>query len=63
MTAAAGLVLALVFLAIVAAGLGLAAAAWRPGTPAPVVLAAGAAVGAGVFLLAALHGLAYFLTV
>ncbi|MYR45067.1 hypothetical protein [Streptomyces sp. SID5910] len=62
MTAAAGLVLALICLTVVAAGLALAVVAWQPRTlPGPVV-AAGATVAAGCFLLAALHGLAHLLT-
>ncbi|MET7321503.1 hypothetical protein [Streptomyces sp. NPDC005549] len=62
MTAAAGLLLALTFLTIVAAGLALAVAAWQPrALPGPAV-AAGAAVAASCFLLAALHGLANLLT-
>lgn len=62
MTAAAGLVLALVCLSIVAAGLALAVVAWQPRTvPGPVV-ALGASVAGGCFLLAALHGLTNLLT-
>jgi hypothetical protein len=62
MSAAAGLLLALTFLTIVAAGLALAVAAWQPRTlPGPAVTA-GAAVAASCFLLAALHGLANLLT-
>ncbi|MFJ9037454.1 hypothetical protein ACIRF8_12805 [Streptomyces sp. NPDC102406] len=62
MTAVGGLVFALVCLAIVGAGLGLAVAAWRPGPPASLLLTAGAAVGGFTFLLAALHWLAHLLT-
>lgn len=62
MGAAAGLLLALVFLTVVAAGLALAVVAWHPRTiPGPAVTA-GAAVAAACFLLAALHGLANLLT-
>ncbi|MEU9640926.1 hypothetical protein [Streptomyces sp. NPDC048188] len=62
MTAAAGLLLALLCLTIVATGLALAVAAWQPRTvPGPVVTA-GAAVAVACFLLAALHGLANLLT-
>jgi hypothetical protein len=62
MTAAAGLLLALVFLTIVAAGLALAVAAWQlRALPGPAVTA-GAAVATSCFLLAALHGLANLLT-
>lgn len=62
MTAVAGLILALVCLAIVAAGLALAVVAWQPRTiPGPAVTA-GAAVAGTCFLLAALHGLANLLT-
>lgn len=62
MGAAAGLLLALTFFTIVAAGLALAVAAWQSRTlPGPAVTA-GAAVAAACFLLAALHGLANLLT-
>ena len=66
MASAAGLLLALVFIAIVAAGLGLAVTAWRPrpgAAPAfTVAFTAGFAVGSFCFLLAALHWLAHLLT-
>jgi dienelactone hydrolase len=62
MTAAAGLVLALVCLAIVAAGLALAVAAWQPRTLPGPVAAVGFTVGGGCFLLAATHWLANLLT-
>lgn len=61
MLTAAGLLLALVCMAIVATGLGLAAAAWRPG-PLPaatvVALATGLVVGAAGLVGAAVHQLA-----
>lgn len=62
MGAAVGLLLALTFLTIVAAGLALAVAAWQPrAIPGPVITA-GAAVAVACFLLAVLHGLASLLT-
>lgn len=63
MTAAAGLLLALVCLAIVALGFALALTAWPTRTHATdVAFAAGFTVGAGCFLLAALHWLVHLLT-
>ncbi|MFJ3021466.1 hypothetical protein ACIPH4_11010 [Streptomyces tendae] len=62
MGAAAGLLLALIFLTIVAAGLALAVVAWQPRTLPGPVAATGAAVAAACFLLATLHGLANLLT-
>ncbi|MFF3891370.1 hypothetical protein [Streptomyces sp. NPDC001914] len=61
MLSTAGLLLALVCIAIVAAGLGLAAAAWRPAlrpVSTLVVLAAGLTVGATGIVAAAVHQLA-----
>ncbi|MGW4300405.1 hypothetical protein ACWEHT_11570 [Streptomyces sp. NPDC004646] len=66
MASAAGLLLALVFLAIVAVGLALAIVAWRPepgSGPAPTILCAAALVTAtGAVLLAVLHWIAHLLT-
>ncbi|WP_037616393.1 hypothetical protein [Streptomyces aureus] len=61
MTSAAGLCLALICIAIVAAGLGLAAATWRPAlrhVATVVLLAAGLVVGATGIVAAAVHQLA-----
>lgn len=64
MTGAAGLLLALVCLAIVALGLALAVVSWQPKTRLlpDLPFVAGFTVGAGSFLLAALHWLAHLLT-
>ncbi|MET9142423.1 hypothetical protein [Streptomyces sp. NPDC004042] len=66
MIAAVGLLLALVCLAVVAAGFALAVTAWRPrpgGGPAgAVAVTAGLAVGTASLTLAALHWLAHLLT-
>ncbi|MFF8679513.1 hypothetical protein ACF07F_16540 [Streptomyces sp. NPDC015237] len=62
MAAAVGLLLALVCLAIVAAGLGLAVSVWQPRTLPGPLAAIGAAVAGGCFLLTALHALAHLLT-
>ncbi|WP_225825623.1 hypothetical protein [Streptomyces naphthomycinicus] len=66
MTAAAGLLLALVCLAIVAAGLALAVTAVRPrpdgGPAAALAVAAGLTVGGISLLTGALHWLAHLLT-
>lgn len=67
MTATAGLLLALVCMAIVAAGFALALTAWRPRPGLPdrdfvVGAAAGLTVGALCLLLGALHWLAHVLT-
>jgi hypothetical protein len=60
MVSVAGLLLALVCLAIVAAGLGLAAAAWRPGLRllATVTAIVPGLVGAASIVAAAVHQLA-----
>jgi hypothetical protein len=61
MATTAGLLLALVCISIVAAGFGLAAAAWRPG-PCPlttvVALTAGLVAGATALVAASVHQLA-----
>ncbi|MFF9285419.1 hypothetical protein [Streptomyces griseosporeus] len=65
MVAAAGLLLTLVCLAIVALGFALAFTAWRPSTGGPaatVACAAGLAAGAAALLLGSLHWLAHLLT-
>jgi hypothetical protein len=62
MAAAAGLLLALVCLAIVALGVALSITAWQPNRGLDVTFAAGFAVGGGCFVLAALHWLAHLLT-
>lgn len=64
MIAAFGLVLAVVCIAIVATGFALAVVSWQPHVrrvPHPAAIAA-FTVGAGCFLLAALHQLALLLT-
>lgn len=66
MTAAGGLVLALVCMAIVAAGFALALTAWRPrpgDSPAAVIaFSAGLATGGACLVLGAIHWLAHLLT-
>lgn len=66
MTAAGGLVLAVVCMAIVAAGFALAVTAWRPrpgdNPAATLAVAAGLATGGACFVLGALHWLAHLLT-
>ena len=65
MTAAAGLLLALASIAIVAAGFALACIAWRPRPDSPaatIAVVAGLATGGGCLLLATLHTLADLLT-
>jgi len=63
MTAAAGLLLALSCIAIVAIGFGLAVTAWPPARRIPeLAVVAGLTVGAGCLTLAALHWLAHHLT-
>lgn len=62
MTAAAGLILALVCLAIVALGFALSVTAWQPGRRSEAPLAFGFAVGTCCFLLTAMHWLAHLLT-
>ncbi|MFF3310500.1 hypothetical protein [Streptomyces sp. NPDC002952] len=58
MTAAAGLLLALVCLAIVGAGLGLAVATWRPSAAPTALFIAGVGVGATALVATAVHQLA-----
>lgn len=66
MTAAAGLLLALTCLAIVAAGLGLAITAWQPRTDMSTAttwaLTATITIGGSSLLLTALHWLTRLLT-
>ncbi|NED73357.1 hypothetical protein G3I51_13590 [Streptomyces sp. SID9944] len=66
MTAAAGLILALVCIAIVAIGFALAVTACRPrpgdGPAAAVAFTAGLVTGSVCFTLGALHWLAHLLT-
>ena len=62
MLAAAGLLVALTCLAIVALAFALAVTSWRPGAIPSLAATAGFSVGAAAFLITAAHWLAHQLT-